>query len=292
MNNRIFTVAYVGDIHGDIRRMYKYLSAIETKVGIKIDCAIQVGDFGIYLPPSFKNGEPYMVHGSMEEATDFPLYWEGLETAPIPTYVCPGNHEEYPVTQLWLRQPERMENLFLLPDGEVTVVEGMLRVGAIWGNYSYKSYKNPSRVEQVRKNHHRSRLCTHIYRPSIEKLKNAGRFDILITHDAPKGYMPSFGNVDNHLRQQLGLENDEHIGGCPGFLEIWETGQPEEHFFGHFHKHTIVRSSAKRPKRVTCLHCFNYNPNLSVEIRQYEMERTVGDDDSNTRSAVSSAAGL
>jgi lariat debranching enzyme len=244
-------IAFVGDVHGDIRGMYNYLLRWQERTGAKLDGIVHVGDFGVYLDPMVK--------------TDFARYWSGEEEAPIPTIVCPGNHEEYSVLAWWLKHPHRMSNLELFRDGEITTFFG-IKIGAIWGNFSYKSWKNEERVRTARRNHPTSPKATHILQSSVEKLKAAGTFDILITHDAPAGFM-RMRQPPDFIKVQLGLEHDEPASGCPGFNELYQTGKPHHHFFGHFHTHTIGKLFNTK---VICLHCFNYNQDQSVWVMELD----------------------
>jgi predicted phosphodiesterase len=248
-------IAVVGDIHGAINDMYKYLLSWQNRTEKKIDAVIHVGDFGgdIMLAPQ---DEPQYFH------SDFKYYWTGEKVAPIQTYVNPGNHEETEVIKWWSQQPNRMLNLHLMPDGEITEICGK-RVGAIWGNFSYKSWLNPERILTARLNHPRSPKARHIMRASVEKLQQAGEFDILITHDAPSRLMKRMGTMDESIARALGLDDDEyrHSQGCIGFNELYKTGKPKYHFFGHFHTYYVCQ---KADPLVICLHCFNYDQAQSV----------------------------
>jgi lariat debranching enzyme len=241
-------ISVVGDVHTEIFKMYSHLKAWEERTWNKLDAVIHVGDFGIYW------------------FGDFQKLWVGKEKAPIPTYVCPGNHEDIRLIAQWAQHPEKLPNLHLLPDGEITDVCG-LKVGAIWGNFSWKSWKNEERIENARRNAYGGQTpgpkTMHIRRSSVEKLKSAGTFDALITHDAPAELMPmNRMQPPDFIKQQLGLDKDEKAQGCSGFNELYETGKPTHHWFGHFHKYVNCQLS---DPRVTCLHCFNYNEEQSIE---------------------------
>lgn len=249
-------IAVVGDIHGTINAMYEYLKKWQGRTGAKIDAVLHVGDFGGDSMLPSKDTHP------SERYSDFPFYWTGERVAPIPTYVNPGNHEETEVIKWWSQQPNRMLNLHLLPDGGITEVCGK-RVGAVWGNFSYKSWLNPERILTARLNHPRSPKARHILRESVEKLQRAGEFDILITHDAPSRLMKRMGTMDESIARALGLDEDEHrhSQGCIGFNELYKTGKPKYHFFGHFHTYYVCQ---KANPLVICLHCFNYDQAQSV----------------------------
>src|SRR6185437_2473757 len=265
-------VAFVGDVHGSIIPMYEFLAELEHRAGIHIDGVVQVGDFGIYMP-----SDELIKHTSIQTArfeirTNFPKLWKGEYAVPMPTWVCPGNHEDYRVL-IHLIGADRhvIHNFHILEDGSINDVLG-LRVGAIWGNYSYKSYRNPTVIEDARTYNTHSRKALHIYEPSVERLMKAGQFDVLVTHDAPKGLLPIVPvAMNSELKSTMGLDEDElYPGGCPGFLPLYETGQPDVHFFGHFHVNRVMR---RTNPRVVCLHAFNYNAPASIEVRTYTVEQ-------------------
>lgn len=253
-------IGYMGDIHGDIDGMYKWLLAWQERTGTKLDAVVHVGDFGVYLPPD---------NGSDLSFTHFPSYWNGRKAVPIPTYVCPGNHDGYPETQAWLREPDKIPNLHLMQNGEITDVCGV-KHGAIWGNYSYKSWSNEERILTARLNHPMSPKAMHIQKSAVEQLKLAGNFDVLITHDAPSnGLMKSMSRMSDSVADVLGLSVEEASGavGCPGFNELYETGQVKAHFFGHFHSYYVCKAHTPL---VVCLHCHHYNPDQAFWPLEYD----------------------
>jgi Icc-related predicted phosphoesterase len=241
-------IAYVGDIHGSISSMYIYLKAMEDKYEIKLDAVVQVGDWGAYI----------------KEGYQFKRYWDVEEIAPILTYVCPGNHEDWAVLEEWMEKPDQMKNIHLMSDGEITDIAG-IKHGAIWGNFSYKSYKNPERVLMARRQHKDSPKANHIMAASVKNLINAGEFDVFISHDAAAGYQPTFNQPHDDIKTELGIEG-EKASGCHDFLKIYDQCKPKFHFHGHFHRFTIMRLSEPR---ITCLHAFGYDPQTAVEIRTF-----------------------
>lgn len=243
-------VGFLGDVHGDIRNALKYIEQWQQEHG-HLDAVVQCGDFGIF------------------KFTDFYKYWRGEYHCTIPLYVCPGNHEDFSLIYKWMQEHDRIQNMHLMPDGSVTDVCGV-KVGAIWGNFSYKSWNNPVVVEQARANcvrsNQASRKAMHIYRPSTVQLLSAGQIDVLVTHDCSAGMSPMYGQPPDFIKQQLGLDRDERAAGCPALNEIHEICKPKYHFFGHFHKYSVEQID---PVKVTCLHAFNYNPKESFEVVEF-----------------------
>lgn len=244
--------AFVGDTHGKILAVYDHLARWTERTGHKVDVVIQVGDFGIYL--------------SEEVGSDFLSLWHGEKQIPIPTWVCPGNHESIVALREWMKEPFRVPNLHLLLDGAVCNVNGV-QVGAIWGNYSPKSWAHPERVVQARTHATRGPKSMHISRFACERLRHAQqRIDVLVTHDAAScAFPPGFGAepVSEAVKTQWGLEPGENPKGCPGFMQILDHHRPKHYFFGHFHSRWDTRLGGTN---ITCLAAFDTSPDKAVEI--------------------------
>ena len=252
-------IAFVGDCHYQFHNMFEFFVAWQNRTGHKIDAIVHVGDFGV---DQFNPNWAY--------------YWREQHPAPIPTYVCLGNHEDYRAVSQWMVEPERIPNLHLLPDGEVTDVAG-LKIACVWGNYSPKSWLHPERLELVRKQAPESFKAMHIYRPSVEKLlAYPGLVDVLITHDCSTAIVPrGFGGrpVPKGLMAVMGLDKDETAPpGCPGFTQLLDKFQPQYHFYGHFH---VREDRELGPTKIICLNAFDqckYNLSLAIEIVDFQNE--------------------
>lgn len=269
-------LAIMGDIHGDIPGMYKYLLEYEHNKGVKFDAVIQVGDFGIFLPPQasshdLRKQKDYLTYIA-EGAVVYPFteYWFGLREAPILTYVCPGNHESWSVLNNW-GDDEGLGNLSLLRNGGTLTLKDGTTIGSIWGNFSWKSWQNPERVLTARRNYDKqfSHKAMHILKSSVDCLAEASVIDILITHDCPHGMAPSFGQPPDFIKQQLGLDSDEQAAGCPGFNELHRKLNPKYHFFGHFHRYATV-SPKDYPVKVIALGNFNEVPDSALYVLDTE----------------------
>jgi lariat debranching enzyme len=252
--------AVCGDCHGDIQGLYKYLLELQERTGTKIDATISVGDFGLYR------------HNITQ--SDWGKYWTGELKAPIPTWVCPGNHEGWREIVDWQNQPKKVPNIHLLTDGEITDILGF-KVGVVWGNYSAFSYQRPERVEEARRDYDKLLhipncydwlRAMHIYRPSVERLQAQGAFDMLLTHEGTLGLTQTPRQPPKNLKAALGLSYDEPCTGCPAFLDLYKSGRPAIHFYGHYHSFRIMQEyNYRQCKPLTVgLHCFNFNKEQSV----------------------------
>lgn len=254
-------LAFVGDTHGRVLKMYERLEAWQRRTGQRINGVIQVGDFNVFL----EFAEPFK--------SDFSRLWHGHTSVPIPTWVCLGNHEDHAAVRRWQSEPDRIPNLRLLPDGGVTDVLGV-NIGAVWGNFSPKSWNAPQRIAQARQSAfagsaRSGRVAVHIDRLACDRLlASAGPMGILVTHDAPSCFIPQGfrAPMNETAKELLGLERDENPNGCPGFTAILKRFRPRHHFFGHYH---VRDAGTFGPTRITCLHAFDMAPELAVEFVQF-----------------------
>ena len=153
-----------GDLHGRIRAMYDYAFKWAESAGRPVDVILQVGDFGVF-PDSSKLDEKKVGKYGIGDYSE--LLSEGW-SAPIPTYFCKGNNEDFDA----LRNP-LLPGLTCVPDGSVITL-GDTRIAFLGGGWAPKSYAS----EEGKPN--------HISRPAVERLMNED-FDILICHEAPAG---------------------------------------------------------------------------------------------------------
>lgn len=251
------TIMFVGDSHAKINDMYIWILEWQKRTGILIDAIVHVGDYGISLNW---------------------LDWMGIwcrKSVPIPTFVCMGNHENIDSIQRWQAEPDRIKNLYLLPDGGVTDICG-IKIGSIWGNYSPKSWLNPDVVRKQRSHIGNHTLkAMHILRDSVDNLlAYEGKMDVLITHDCasirpPKGF--SGTRMDPIIAGLLGLDTDERVPpGCPGFNELLDKFKPEYYFYGHFH---VRDYSEIGSTKVFCLNAFDFNPSEAIEVVDFDAHR-------------------
>jgi predicted phosphodiesterase len=247
-------IAFCGDCHYQIYKMYDLLIAWEKRTGNVLDAVVHVGDYGVDMfGPNWKH------------------LWDVDKEVPIETWVCMGNHEDYPSIQKWQAEPERITRLHLLPDGGVTDVLGV-KIASLWGNFSPKSWMNPDRIKHARDYKvPGTRLALHIYRPSVFQLmKYTGKVDVLITHDASSIIVPMgfYGNpIPEGIRPILGLDKDENkTQGCPGITDLLRKFEPTYHFYGHYHVKDVRQVEGTK---VICLNAFDKNASEAVEVVQF-----------------------
>lgn len=205
------TIVVAGDVHGAINSFYEKLLALQEKTGRPIDAVLQVGDLQIYSDESHVD-KAVARHGG---AGEFPEWFKEQRRVPILTFAILGNHDD---ASLFCRYAgkEIVPSLHLLPQGKVTSVDvggRSLHIGSLGGNYSPKFFQtDPENLPPGKLKHYTE---THI-NSLIEKRP----FDILLTHEAPTGFI-SRGGADL---------------GRPEIRVLIERAEPRFAFFGHHHQ--------------------------------------------------------
>lgn len=207
-------ICAAGDIHGAIDRMYDEILAFEGTLGIRFDCVLHVGDFGIWPDPSRIDKATRKHDG----AGDFGKWFAERRAAPRKTIFIKGNHEDH----AWLDDQlsdEILPGLHYLRNGRtIDLGEGrdVVRIGGIGGCYSPTDYSRKSKkLVGSEKAHY-----TH---DEIEALGKG--IDILLLHDAPVGVNFSAG----------------YTSAAEGLGELIQRVRPFACFFGHHHERVDVK---------------------------------------------------
>jgi hypothetical protein len=236
------SLIFVGDVHGQLTKLYESVMYCMERFNLKFDGIVQVGDLGVF-----------------RKGTDWSTMWHNRVPAPIPTWVIMGNHEEPGMIREWQVDPDRIQGMHLLPDGEITNVLG-LNIGAVWGNYSPISWLNPSRVHENRQSGGSERIAMHVDRLAVERLITSKTpMDVFVTHDSATSTLPlqfRGKTMDPAIKGLLGLTSNEEAGGCQGFSEVLKLHKPDRYFFGHLH---CFDEGIVGRTRYTCLNALGYD---------------------------------
>lgn len=121
-----------GDIHGALDQLYRDVLAFEGALGLRFDCVLHVGDFGVW-PDADRVDRATREH---EGAGDFPRWHVGAQGVPRRTIFIKGNHEDFD----WLHErggTEVLPGLTYLANGQVleigTEKSDGVRIGGIGG---------------------------------------------------------------------------------------------------------------------------------------------------------------
>ncbi len=204
-----------GDIHGAIDQLFAEVLAFEEALGVRFDAVLHVGDFGVWPDPSRVDKATRRHDG----AGDFSRWLKEGRSAPRPTILIKGNHEDF----AWIdQQPMRelLPGLRYLPNGQVhELIDGneTLRVGGLGGCFGPSNFERPSATLQ-------GSAKRHYTQDEIGALCGRMPIDILLTHDAPAGV-----RFDRH-RRGIG-----YVSEARGLDELVSRTQPRVCFFGHHH---------------------------------------------------------
>jgi hypothetical protein len=176
---RTLLICAAGDIHGAMDHLYRDVLAFEAVLGVRFDCVLHVGDFGIW-PDTNRLDKSTRSH---DGAGDFPAWFSEKRRVPRPTFFIKGNHEDF----MWLdgrQDADVLPGLTYLRNGHTVDIQvrrgGQIRVGGVGGCLGPSDYRRSS--DQLQGNAKR-----HYTSDEIARLVDAGGVDIVLTHDAPAG---------------------------------------------------------------------------------------------------------
>ena len=210
----------MGDVHGQLDRMYRDVSDIEKARGINIDAICQLGDF-----QAIRNEED-LNHLRMplrhRKTGDFPRYYQD-SCVPKRTLFIGGNHEN----DVWISQhPEGTKLIrdlsYLGRSGTMDV--GGVKVGWISGNYSPVEYSSAGR----------KKYC-HFTAEDIDKIW-ARDIDILLLHDWPSIRALQKHVVESSVSDSAAFEYAiRRDWGSSPLYELLCQVKPHYVFCGHMH---------------------------------------------------------
>lgn len=205
-------IVAAGDVHGALSDFYRSASEFGATIEQSISAILQVGDLQVYSDTSHID-KAVRRHGG---AGEFPDWLRTQRRVPIATYAILGNHDD---AALFYEHAGReiVPSLTLLPQGRVVSIvigDKTIRVGALGGNYSPLFFQfEPANLPQGKLKHYTE---TH-----LNSLVDCVPFDILLTHEAPAGFI---------MREGIDL-------GRPEIRDLIERTQPRFAFFGHHHRY-------------------------------------------------------
>jgi Icc-related predicted phosphoesterase len=143
---------------------------------------------------------------------------------PVETYFIAGNNEDFDVIDALRHGRVRSSNVknARLLDSRAVEVQG-LTVGGLSGNFAPTQYDKPRSA--LRGDRRR-----HFVRNDIQRLKQVGDLDVLLTHQAPHG---------------TAVREDYSVG-CGPVDELLAVLEPDLCLVGHHHQHTDTRVAGTR----------------------------------------------
>lgn len=204
--------AAAGDIHGDHTLLVAYLDAALERLGQPLAFVVQVGDFEPIRDESDLETVAGPAHrrkvGSFHQVVSGELHY------PAEVLFIGGNHEPYGWLEEYPTGGELIPGITYLGRAGVVARHG-LRIAGLSGIHSPTRYAKPLPPDWA-KSATTLKEPTYFRQPDVERLRRAGRVDILLTHDWPSGHFGPFGN--------------------PQSRTLLETLRPRLHLAGHMHR--------------------------------------------------------
>jgi len=203
-------LAIFGDVHGNLRQMYRYVQRWEQKQKAQITAVLQAGDLGV-----FQWGGPLdkaTLRYSKEDPSELGCadYIIGKRKATHLTLFVRGNHEDFDflrgagnayIDPFGLIKHLHPDEIFTLEKGGETV-----RVAGLGG------ILNRTGITEESSKYFTDGECNRLL------CQDKGAVDILLFHEAPKGH----------------ATKDRKGGGADEVTLIIEHLQPHFAFFGHY----------------------------------------------------------
>jgi hypothetical protein len=216
------TYLVFGDLHGRILPAFRVALAWQREHAEPVAGLLQVGDLGYFPDPSrldkatrrHAERDPLEM-GATRVASPSPEADALFAEPDLPEalwFTC-GNHEDYEALEALAHGPGSTRDDFpvdaygrvrCVRDGRVALLPGGLRVGALWG------------VDGQAPDHRRHAPARGRISPRRADVLSALAFDVLLTHDSPRGAV-------------------HPDGGSEAVLSLVRRSRPAFAFFGHYH---------------------------------------------------------
>lgn len=221
-------ILVVGDVHGEFDLLHQY-----QKRNSEVDCCLQVGD--IETVRSEDDLEELTGPDKYNVVREFPAYWDGETTLPVPTWFIGGNHEVWSLLHQFdpgqENDPEVTDNLNYLGRVGIRNVQG-LTIAFLSGVYGPSSYDDPSgdRLRwAIGKDWQKSKRTGHFRHDEVENLLEQASdrdVDVLVTHEWP----------ETTEFDREGLDPDLLGYGVEPVTELNRLIEPTVHVAGHIHR--------------------------------------------------------
>lgn len=201
-------VAIIGDIH---TRIDSLVTLLETT---KVDLGISVGDLALYTTETeaIKDAKAWIKNGPLMSKYAEQLQNGTFKKLPVPLKVVKGNHDDY---KSMFSEILIEKNILFLEQAAHFEIEGVT-FGVLGGIRSPKAIERDATKFKERER----RFFTRV---EVEKLKDVGHVDVLITHAMASELDP----------KKEYFKSDE---GYPEFKDLLDTLSPQYYFHGHHHK--------------------------------------------------------
>jgi predicted phosphodiesterase len=240
--------AAVGDVHGDMRRMVRFLEDWTERHRRQLDFVLQVGDFEPHRDEA--DLATMAAPAKYRHLGDFPAFHQHGRGFPWPLYFIGGNHEPYGYLD---SHPEGFE---LLPGchylGRVGAVELRgLRVAGLSGIHRDDHF-HLARPPVSQLGNVSNKDFAWFNEHDVDRALELGRADVLLVHDWPSGIIdPADAASFEHQRRSA---SHDTVGNDYARL-IAEALKPKLVLCGHLHRayRGVLPHASGPPTQVCCL---------------------------------------
>ena len=226
-------IAAVGCVHGEMKRVYASISALEKKLSKKVDLVLFTGD--LQTARNKKDLESMAVPPKYKKMGDFHDYFNNNLKIPRLTIAIGGNHE---CSEYLMEYPNGgflIPNFYYMGYSSIVKAKGITIAG--WsGIYKDHNFNNP-RDESIPLNDNTMRSIYHTRKIDYDRLNEyEGPVDIGMSHDWP-GNVAYFANTQKIFKDRpwfkQDIENQEL--GNPYALKLMRKWNPKYWISSHMH---------------------------------------------------------
>lgn len=240
--------AAVGDVHGHMKLMVKFLSNWEKVANKKLEFVLQVGDFEPHRDES--DLSTMAAPSKYRKLGDFSDFYSGKNKFPWPLYFIGGNHEPYGFLDLFPQGEMLIPNCYYL--GRVGKVQiASLTIAGLSGIYREDKFEWPRpKISDIKKTSNKEYI--YFTKEEVDKCLDFKALNILLFHEWPSKIIHKENQKEfETLRYALGYDD---VGNDYARL-ITEILEPDLVLCGHMHKkyRRQIKLESGKLTNVTCL---------------------------------------
>lgn len=225
-----FYFGAIGDVHGQMLRMVKLLSAAEQQLRLRLEFVLQVGDFEPHRDEA--DLHTMAAPSKYRRLGDFPEFYNGKAKFPWPVYFIGGNHEPYGYLDQFPAGAELIRNCQYLGRSGCLNING-LNVAGLSGIYHADWYSQPrpeiSRIASIS-----NKSFIYFNEADIDPLlSREGGVDIVLLHEWPANIIDEADQAEfEQIRRSLRYDS---VGNEISELVV-QWLEPQLVLCGHMHK--------------------------------------------------------